>query len=243
MQVLDSIDSTSSELMRQARLGHHERHVLVAFEQTQGRGRRGNAWHSNAKDSLTFSMGFLLQPKNWLGLSLCLGIELIRCLDPEQRLGLQLKWPNDIWAMREGQYKKLAGILIETINATPAMNARYCVAGIGINLHTPPLPPNTLSPQALGLSELGAVMPAKEILLTLGQRLPATLARFEREGFAPFKSSFERLNILLGLQVHLSDGSTGICQGINEQGELIISKEGVMRALSSTEVSVRPWSN
>ena len=115
--MLDTVDSTSTELMRQAKLDPLiplNPKVLVSLEQTQGRGRRGHSWISSKEDSLTFSLGLQLQPISWLGLSLCVGLDLLQSLDPEQSLGLQLKWPNDVWVVKAQRFHKLAGILIET---------------------------------------------------------------------------------------------------------------------------------
>jgi len=248
VEVFQSIDSTSSELMRQAKLGLLAPKVVIALEQSQGRGRRGRAWISNAKDSLTLSMGLMLDPVNWLGLSLCVGIDLIQCLDPERKLGLMLKWPNDVWSLREGQYRKVAGILIETVSPSPTLgssptSSRYCILGMGVNLHTPQLHTDLPNPQPIGLSSLGGEVSSVDIVKHLAKLLPVSLRRFEREGFAPFKSQFDALNCLQGLDVFLSDGSTGTCQGVNDQGELLLKKNGIVHAHHSMEVSVRPFAN
>ncbi|MFN0004286.1 MAG: biotin--[acetyl-CoA-carboxylase] ligase [Burkholderiaceae bacterium] len=120
VEVFDRIDSTSSELMRQAKLKALAPKVLVSLEQTHGRGRAGKTWISNQEDSLTFSIGLLLKPLSWLGLSLCVGIDLAHSLDPDQCLDLKLKWPNDVWVYKADRFHKLAGILIETIHPNPA---------------------------------------------------------------------------------------------------------------------------
>jgi BirA family biotin operon repressor/biotin-[acetyl-CoA-carboxylase] ligase len=190
-------------------------------------------------------MGLMLDPINWLGLSLCVGMDLIKCIDPDHQLGLMLKWPNDVWSFREGQYRKVAGILIETMSPTPSLepsttSSRYCILGMGVNLHTPEFPTDLPHPQPIGLSTLGGKLSLEEIVTQLAKLLPSSLRRFEREGFAPFKSQFDALDCLQGLEVSLSDGSTGICQGVNEQGELLLQKNGIVHAHHSSEVSVRP---
>ena len=70
VEVLPSIDSTSSELMRRARDGLVDPVLLAAEEQTAGRGRMGKGWHSRAGQSLTFSLALPLAPADWSGLSL-----------------------------------------------------------------------------------------------------------------------------------------------------------------------------
>ena len=104
VEVLPSIDSTSSELMRRARAGLMEPVLLAADEQTAGRGRLGKGWHSKAGQSLTFSLALPLAPADWSGLSLAVGVSLAESLHPDVRL----KWPNDLWLHQ----RKLGGILV-----------------------------------------------------------------------------------------------------------------------------------
>ncbi len=231
--------------MRQAKLRPPTPKVLISLEQTHGRGRGGNAWFSNPKDSLTFSIGLLLKPLSWLGLSLCVGIDLAHSLDPDQGLGLKLKWPNDVWVYKANRFHKLAGILIETINPTPATplptsHARYCVIGIGVNFNTPNLQPHSLQTSPLGLSDLGSDLSRQELITQIVSKLTTTLKLFEREGFLGFKAKFDKLDCLKGREIHLSDGTSGQCLGVNHQGELLILQNGDIRTIVSMDVSVRP---
>ena len=137
VEVLPTIDSTNSELLRRARAGARDPALLVAEQQTAGRGRLGRSWQSDAAladvdaackrgvnragGALTFSLALPLALQDWSGLSLAVGVSVAHALHPE----LQLKWPNDIW-LRD---RKLAGILIETASFA---DRRYAVIGIGI---------------------------------------------------------------------------------------------------------------
>jgi len=199
-------------------------------------------------------MGFLLEPKNWLGLSLCVGLDLIQIMDPDQQLGLQLKWPNDIWVKRNGQHHKLAGILIETITAhlpegvspeqtTSNMASRYCVVGMGVNLQAPLLNADAQTIPPLGLLELGSELSATDIIVQMANQLPKTLKRFELAGFAPFQSKFEALNALQGLDLFISDGTRGVCRGVNAQGELMLFRNGELQTHNNLELSVRPFNS
>jgi len=77
VEVLAQIDSTNSELMRRARAGRLEPVLLVAEQQTAGRGRLGRQWFS--EQALTFSIGMPLSPQDWSGLSLAGRRELMWC--------------------------------------------------------------------------------------------------------------------------------------------------------------------
>jgi BirA family biotin operon repressor/biotin-[acetyl-CoA-carboxylase] ligase len=249
IEVLPEIDSTNTELMRRARAGQTEPVLLVAETQTAGRGRLGRPWHGEVGHALTFSLGLMLKPVDWSGLSLAVGLSLARSLDPQGELGVRLKWPNDLWVKRlpmstntPAAWGKLAGILIET--AMPAGmgynsdQGRYCVVGVGINI-APPVAEG-LSTAPLGLQDLQAGITAPEALVKVAEPLLATLLAFERTGFAPLQNAFNARDALHDLAVTLSDGRQGIARGVDATGAMLVDTEQGQEAISSSEVSVRP---
>ena len=187
VEVLKEVDSTNSELMRRARSGQTDPVLLVAESQTAGRGRLGRQWHAQAGDALTFSLGLMLHPADWSGLSLAVGLSVVESLDPLGTLGLGLKWPNDIWVRQQdtnqqmletlpktasNTWRKLAGILIETAApSTPTTDTnqpqgansqtqkRYCVIGVGINIAKPNA--QDLSVPAIGLRDISEALATK----------------------------------------------------------------------------------
>jgi len=238
-ELLPSIDSTNSELMRRARTGCDGPTLLVAEAQTAGRGRLGRTWVSQdagapsptgaqaVRRALTFSLGLALAPRDWTGLSLAVGVSVARSLHPD----LQIKWPNDLWF--DG--RKLAGILIETASIGAR---RYLVVGVGINM---------LAPAARGLSVpaawLGEVLPqcdAPQALLRIVPGLASAILLFELQGLAPFLPDFQARDLLRGRGVVLSDGVTGTAQGIDSGGGLLVHTPAGMKTITSAEVSVRP---
>lgn len=126
-----STGSTNADVAAQARLGHPEGFVLIADEQTAGRGRRDRTWASPASSSV--SMSILLRPAgdqrdlSWL--SLLAGMAVTRGLRSlaDEPSRVSLKWPNDV--LIDGD--KVCGILSELVD-TPSGYA--VVVGIGINL-------------------------------------------------------------------------------------------------------------
>lgn len=245
VEVLPEIDSTNTELMRRARAGRTEPVLLVAEAQTAGRGRLGRPWHGEVGHSLTFSLGLMLKPKDWSGLSLAVGLSLAHSLDPQGDLGVRLKWPNDLWVKQPHSatgWGKLAGILIET--ALPlGMNdgsgqGRYCVVGVGINM-APPVAEG-LSTAPLGLQDLQTGISAPEALSKVAEPLLKTLLAFERTGFAPLQNAFNARDALHDLPVTLSDGRHGVAKGVDASGAMCVETELGQEAISSSEVSVRP---
>ena len=234
VEIVGQLDSTNSELMRRARAGQMAPVLLVAERQTAGRGRLGRDWHSEAGaraagGSLTFSSGLPLSPLDWSGLSLAVGVSVVQSLHPD----LRLKWPNDVWL----HDYKLAGILIETASLG---ERRYAVVGIGLNIK-----PRDGIGLATPPAWLGEVLPgvdAPQALLRIVAPLIQAIKAFEAHGFAPCQTSFNRLDALDGLTIRLSDGTTGVAQGVDAVGALQVLTAHGLQKITSSEVSVRPLS-
>jgi BirA family transcriptional regulator, biotin operon repressor / biotin---[acetyl-CoA-carboxylase] ligase len=253
VEVLPEIDSTNTELMRRARAGQTEPTLLVAQRQTAGRGRLGKQWHSGdpttattltaasategsaltaaplgvAPPSLTFSLGLLLSPQAWDGLSLAVGTSVAESLHAD----IQLKWPNDLWV----QGCKLAGILIET---TAVGAQRYVVVGVGINIA--PRSADGLATPPACLAQLLPHTSAAQALERVAAPLLHDVLQFERDGFAPFAARFSARDALRGRAVVLSDGMQGTAMGVDSHGALLVHTSAGPQRVTSAEVSVRP---
>jgi BirA family transcriptional regulator, biotin operon repressor / biotin---[acetyl-CoA-carboxylase] ligase len=253
VEVLPSIDSSNTELMRRLRgtgstPPQPEPVLLVAEAQTAGRGRLGRSWQSRRGDSLTFSLSLPLQPVNWSGLSLVVGISLAESLDPVAAGGtprIRLKWPNDVWLAAPDGDRKLAGILVET---TSGAGLRHAVVGIGINIRAPDVPPPA-DPAAVmpsvppgALQALCGDADAAHTLMTVVPPLVQAIQAFEQFGFAPFQARFAARDALAGRAVQLSDGTAGTAHGVSENGALLVHTPAGMKEITSSEVSVRPTS-
>ena len=252
VEVLPSIDSTNTELMRRARAGQTEPTLLVAEQQTAGRGRLGRVWQSDVGASLMLSLGLPMAPRDWSGLSLAVGVSVAESLqptlpplEPGQPPRIGLKWPNDLWLSGD---RKLGGILVETasfvapqaVHPAPAHGtaARYVVVGIGINVlprsgEGMSMPPGCLQDVEPGLD-------APTALLRIVPPLVAMLQGFEACGFAPVQPRFAARDVLQGRPVTLSDGQTGTAHGVGEDGALLVHTAQGMQAVTSAEISVRP---
>ncbi len=238
IESLPEVDSTNSELMRRARAGQTHPLLLIAERQTAGRGRLGRQWHGQAGDSLMFSMGLTLNPANWSGLSLAVGLSLVNSLDPGQRHGLGLKWPNDLWLGPLDQARKLGGILIETVMTEGAPKAaRYVVIGVGINVRAPSEP--GLATPAVGWRTLQPEATVPGLLAQLVAPLAAAIQAFERDGFAPLQAAYAERDLLHGQALRLSNGVEGWGAGVDTEGVLQIDTANGRLAVSSDEVSVR----
>jgi len=246
VEVLGSIDSTNSELMRRSRDGLMEPLLLVAEEQTAGRGRLGRNWHSRPGQSLTFSLALPMAPLNWSGLSLAVGASLANSLHPEVRL----KWPNDLWLHE----RKLGGILVETAGSgampsSATLQPRLVVVGVGINIarplsssvaSSPDSAPTLTAMEPAGLAEVLVGIDAGEVLERLVPPLVNDLQAFADSGFAAFGERFAQRDALRNRLVRLSDGTEGTACGVDAAGALLVLTAQGMRHINSSEVSVRP---
>lgn len=234
------IDSSNTELMRRARQGDHRTCLLLADEQTAGRGRLGRQWQGRPGDALTFSLGLSMSPTDWSGLSLAVGCCLADALDPAHDKGIGLKWPNDLLLGNWKHPRKLGGILIETVvKQGPPETSRYVVIGIGLNLSAPPAGEYRSTPT--GLREFsGEQLTTFDVLQTVLPGLLTGLKHFERAGFAVFQQAFERRDVLSGHALQLSDGTRGTSLGVNTQGVLQLQTEHGKLQVSSDEISVLP---
>jgi BirA family biotin operon repressor/biotin-[acetyl-CoA-carboxylase] ligase len=125
----DSIDSTNLEAIRQAKAGAPEGLVVVAREQTAGRGRLDRTWHSPKDSGLYFSI--VLRPQfelnAWPLITLMAALAVLDALMTACKVKADIKWPNDLCVNE----RKLCGILAETVETD---NGTAAILGIGINL-------------------------------------------------------------------------------------------------------------
>ena len=217
--------------------------LLVAENQTHGRGRQGRVWQAAPGASLTFSLALPLAPKDWSGLSLAVGVALADALDPLGPAGhgaaprLGVKWPNDLFLLEKAGARKLGGILIETVAAG---SRRLAVIGIGLNVL--PLTGNDTAGGFASLQEIDSDTSAPQVLSRVARPLVEGLRRFEREGFAGFTEAFARRDLLRDRAIRTThpDVPEGVALGVADDGSLQVrTPDGSVHAIDSGEVSVR----
>lgn len=222
--------------------------LLVAEHQTGGRGRMGRVWKSAAGASLTFSLSLPMNPGDWSGLSLAVGVALADALDPAHgntptRIGL--KWPNDLWLLNAdaGQAdadvpvgRKLGGILIETVMAG---STRLAVVGVGLNVLPQPL--EEMSSGYACLEEIDHLATAPHVLAQVAAPLAQALREFERDGFAPFAARFAARDLLRDKAITTTQASLpeGVARGVSPTGTLLVESPTGLHEVRSGEVSVR----
>ncbi|WP_301329433.1 biotin--[acetyl-CoA-carboxylase] ligase [Goodfellowiella coeruleoviolacea] len=251
LTVLDSTGSTNADLAEAAGAGAADRTVLIAEEQTAGRGRQQREWSSPKGSGLYVSV--LLRPAgvpaarlSWL--PLLAGVALVAAIGELTTLTAALKWPNDLLIGPE--QRKAAGILAEAVSA-PA--DRAVVVGMGINVSQDPaeLPvrPGALPPTSLvaaGATDLSR----QELAAALLRRFAELEREWRASGGDPSRSglwqAYREVCATIGQQVRVEfpDGTalTGAAVGVDEDGRLTVrDPAGVQRSLSAGDVvHVRP---
>ena len=223
------------------RAGDTQPCLLVAEQQTRGRGRWGRSWQSSAGASLTCSLALPFTPPDWSGMSLAMGVALAEALDPagpREGAFIGLKWPNDL-RLIEGALPplKLGGILIESV---PVGQRRMAVIGLGLNIATQPVVDLTTGFACMQEFEPG--IDAPHALARIARPWVEAVLLFQREGFAPFKPRFERLDCLKGQLVTttLDDLPSGVAEGVDATGALLVRVGPSLRTVGVGDVSVRP---
>lgn len=259
----DSIDSTNAAAKKLAEEGAPDGSVIVADQQSAGRGRRGRAWASPAGANLYFTL--LLRPAiapdkaSMLTLVMALavataikgilGIETVRedvKTEEDGRGAIQegepmvgIKWPNDI--VMDG--RKACGILTELSLSVEQGSIDYLVIGVGINVGRQEFPVE-LQGHAIALEEISGHVSRSELLNAVLSAFEGYYAEFlSTRDLSRIKEQYDALLVNAGRQVRVLDPKgefEGIARGICDTGELIVEmQDGERKTVYAGEVSVR----
>ena len=240
IEILDQAASSNALLLQRAAQGAASGTVLAVEWQNAGRGRLGKTWHSGLGDALTFSLlwRFECGLAALSGLSLVVGIAMIRALDELDVPGAGLKWPNDV-LLNEG---KLAGILLEAQGDMLGPSA--VVIGIGLNLLLPEALRECIDQPVSDLAALDMPLPERNhVLAVLLKHLAAVMREFAGRGFSPLREEWEKRHVFQQCPVRLllPDGSqvTGMALGVTDDGALRLATAQGEQIFNAGEVSLR----
>lgn len=230
--VLDRVDSTNAEALRRAP-GLSAPLWILARSQTAGRGRRGRVWIDPPGNFAATLAVRLPDPPARLALrSFVAALALHEALAGLTGLGpaLALKWPNDL-LLNGG---KLSGILLETAGQG------VLAVGIGVNLRAaPPADPEAAHPPVALRSETGFDIAPEALLARLAPAYAHWEAQLQSWGFAPLRAAFLARAARLGETITArtrAETATGIFEGIDETGALVLATAGGRRTISAADV-------
>ena len=238
--VYDEIGSTNAAALELAKSGQPEGTLVVAERQSKGRGRMGRKWYSPPGKGLYFSL--VLRPKLPIerisGLSLVVGLGIVRALKNATGCQFQIKWPNDILHGK----KKLAGILVEM--SAELDRVQFMIVGIGVNVNQDRKDfPLGLQRKATSLkiacggpvSRLGLV---REILV----QFESLYVNFCRHGFEYLASELIEHSAIINKKITLRIGSkkiTGKAVGFDDCGRLLVKNKRGLMSYPAGEVTFR----
>jgi len=240
LEVLQLATSSNALLLQRATQGAASGSVLAVELQTAGKGRLGRSWHAGLGNALTFSLlwRFDCGLNALSGLSLAVGVAIVRALHRLGANSARLKWPNDVMSSTG----KLGGVLIEAQGDMLGPSA--VVIGIGLNCSLPLNVAQRINQPACALDELCLNFIDRNLVLAkVLHELANVLENFARAGFAGLREEWEQYHQLQNapMQLQLPDNSliTGIARGVSEAGELCVETTDGLRRFNSGEVRVK----
>jgi BirA family transcriptional regulator, biotin operon repressor / biotin---[acetyl-CoA-carboxylase] ligase len=237
VQSLPTVGSTMDVALGEAHRGAGAGLLLIADEQTVGRGRRGHEWASPPGAGLYFSL-LLRPPVERSGrasllalLTLGAGVAVAEGVTASTGLNVGLKWPNDVLVER----RKLAGVLAEGVAL--GTSAQSVVLGIGINVSEAALPTPIVRRATSLAAELGRVVDRGDVLA-------AVLAALARQYRSLLDARYDDVLNAWRVQAPSSVGteiewdaphgvSRGVTAGIDDSGALLVrTTSGVERIIA-----------
>jgi BirA family biotin operon repressor/biotin-[acetyl-CoA-carboxylase] ligase len=243
LRYYESVGSTNDEALVWAADGAPDFSLVVANEQTAGRGRGDRRWLTPAGSALALSLILRPGPVERGQPSLLTGLAALALVDALSTLGLeaQVKWPNDVLLAR----RKTAGILVESVWLGDVIESS--VIGVGINVLAASAPPDeaVLFPATSIESALGRPPDRLELLRGF---ITALAGWRERIGSAEFLVKWEQTLAFRGETVQILGGSLapldGRIDGLDPDGSLRLRREdGKIISIRSGEMHLRPAAN
>jgi len=240
----ESTGSTNDDARALALAGEPEGTVVLADEQTAGRGRAGKArWLTPACTSIAVSVVLrpALPPERLGVLAMLAGVAVVEAVYEVAGAACALKWPNDVMV---GE-RKLGGILVESSLTSSAVS--YAVLGIGLNGNVPaaelgPLPANAALPTSL-LDEVGRYVSREAVLIALLMSLDALYGQIRFGQTGQLVARYREVLATLGQRVVISDTTQtweGVAEDVTDEGALVlVTQDGERKVFAHGEVSLR----
>ena len=234
------IDSTNQYAKRIAEEGAPDGTLIIADEQTAGKGRSGRTWVTPPAEAIAFTL--LLRPKlspdRISMVTLVMGLAVTNAVNSLHGVSAGIKWPNDV--VIKG--RKLCGILTEMSAEVRQVN--YIVIGVGINANLTSFPEEIREIATSLKLELGRDINRAELIARVMAEFERLYAEFEAQGdLGAVMQEYNELCLNAGSKVRVLDPNgeyTGTSRGINSMGELLVETEdGKMQEVYAGEVSVR----
>jgi BirA family biotin operon repressor/biotin-[acetyl-CoA-carboxylase] ligase len=236
---LESTTSTNDIARKYAQNGESEGLVVVAEEQTKGKGRLGRRWSTPKGEAIAMSMLLRpnLSPQLISSITLAMAVSIVEALKDVTGYEVGIKWPNDI--VLEG--KKLCGILTEMSAEMDVIN--YIIIGIGLNVNQEKFD-DDIKNVATSLKRCsGKRFERKVILSSIINKFEKNYEVFKTKGIEPFIDSLKKHSVLLNKRVvisNINEKYEAEAIGIDKDGSLLVRLDsGEIKKVLSGDISVR----
>lgn len=233
----DRVGSTNDVAKQLADAGEPEGTVIIADEQTAGRGRLGRAWVAPPHSSILMSLVLRpnLAPSQTARVTMAVALGACEAICAETGLAVQIKWPNDLLV----HGKKIAGILLEAGIVGDALE--YVIVGIGINVNFNVASIAEVSNDATTIAdELERPFPRVRLVQALLQSIEEYYLRVNENLVSEFSAHLATLNQWVRAQTPAGI-EEGVAERVNENGALILRRaDGSHIELLAGEVSLIP---
>ncbi|MFC0214821.1 biotin--[acetyl-CoA-carboxylase] ligase [Paenibacillus chartarius] len=241
LHIFETLDSTQTKAHELVAAGEPEGTLVIAEQQTMGRGRMGRSWHSPPGTGVYMTL--VLKPRIPLHftpqLTLLAAVALNRGIQKVVDVPVMIKWPNDL--LIGG--KKISGILLET--SAEDERLRYIVAGMGISVNLQPddYPPE-LKERATSLAiESGRRIDREQLIASVLEQFEQLYDLYHEAGFAPIRTLWEAGSASLGRTVRVASPHgelEGVAEALDEHGGLVVRlPDGQQTRIFSGEVELR----
>ncbi|TQR46845.1 biotin--[acetyl-CoA-carboxylase] ligase [Paenibacillus popilliae] len=238
LRIIARTESTQNEAAVWALEGAADGAVIIAEEQTGGRGRQGKSFHSPAGKGIWMSL--ILRPQIPLQftpqLTLLSAVALCRAMKRMTDVNLGIKWPNDILY----EDKKVCGILTESSAEDERLVHVIAGVGISVNLEEHDYPEELRSKVTSLKIASGKEIDRASLLAECLFELEQLYKLYVEQGFAPIRTLWEAQSVTIGrsLSVTTPNGIvSGVAQGLDDSGALIVlGEDGCYRKIFSGDV-------
>lgn len=241
IQVFDSVSSTNTLLKEEAVGGMKEGRVIIASNQTMGRGRLGRTFYSPSGTGIYMSI--LLRPvyqaKYSLSITTAAAVAVAKAIEDVADVTAMIKWVNDIYV----DSRKVCGILTEASVNVENSTLEWAVLGIGINI----VPPKGDFPDDIK-DRAGTIFANDRYEGQIKSRLAAGVINYFWEYYEhlddnSFMDEYRNRSFVTGKNVLISDRDgmkEAVVKGIDDDAGLIVEyPDGTTKVLSSGEISIK----
>ncbi len=233
---LNAIDSTNEYIKKNRDFFSDKELCVITFNQTEGKGQRGNNWVSEPGSNLCISLYFSdlnINLKDLFNLNMLVSLYIIDILDSLSLKNLKIKWPNDILA----ENKKISGILIETFSKNNMI--KDIIIGIGVNVNQ--IDFNNL----INATSMSLIMNKKYDLNILYKLFLEKFKGFSGEvkNINSFETKLNYLKNLYGINSLKKFEVNNLIfdakiSGVNKKGELVLDIDGIIKEFNNQEIKL-----